>query len=94
VPLYDFECKKCGLEFEQVRKIADRERVRCTRCGGSTKVLITCRKTKDWFQPHFNEDIDGTPHYIQSRGQLKELCKKNGLYAPYVFGQGWNISEI
>jgi len=73
MPLYDFKCLYCGIEFEEVATIADRNDVKCG-CGSPTKVLITNSKSQDWFKPHFNEHMGPNGTYITSRTHLKELC--------------------
>lgn len=37
--------------------------------------------SKDWFRVHINEDFDGTPIEVRSKGHLKELCKKHNVYS-------------
>jgi len=42
MPLYDFECKKCGHKFTLLIGVADRDKVTCPACGGSEiKQLIS-----------------------------------------------------
>lgn len=78
MPLYDYKCKKCGLEFENFACINDRNRVQC-KCGGKAELLITAKKTKDWFYPHWNEHFGNTPIYVRSRNHLRQLCKEHGV---------------
>jgi len=34
VPIFEYRCRKCGHEFEELETIADRDRERdCPRCG-------------------------------------------------------------
>ncbi|MBE9550634.1 MAG: zinc ribbon domain-containing protein [Proteobacteria bacterium] len=33
MPLYEFRCKKCGCQFEQIVFLADGEPVKCPKCG-------------------------------------------------------------
>lgn len=80
MPLYDYQCKKCNCEFEEVQKIEDRYNVPCPKCGRKSDLLITCSK-RDWFRVHINEDFDGTPIEVTSKKHLKELCKKHGVYS-------------
>ena len=37
--------------------------------------------SRDWFRVHINEDFDGTPIEVRSKGHLKELCKKHRVYS-------------
>jgi len=93
MPLYDFKCGNCGNEFEQVAKIAEKDSVTCPKCGSKCDTLITCSRV-EVFKPFYHDDFGLEPVLVKSKGHYKELCKKHGVYAPHVFGQGWNISEI
>lgn len=33
MPLFEFKCPECQLEFEELTSLAEREHVRCPRCG-------------------------------------------------------------
>ena len=93
MPLYDFGCLECGKEFEEFSKISSKHLVKCPSCGGECKGLIGGTKV-EIFKPFVTEDFDDTPVRVESKAHYKELCKKHGVYAPHVFGQGWNRSEI
>lgn len=93
MPLYDYKCVKCQTLFESLQKIADRQTAVCPRCGyiGTLQMSTFADHT---FKPFWHEDFTDTPVLVQSKSHYKDLCKKHGVYAPHVFGQGWNISEI
>jgi len=95
MPIYDFECERCGKTFEGVCRISERCSQRCPDCGGKGKVIITKVNQIDKGYPFIHEDLtpDG-PVEVKSRKHYKELCKKYGVYAPHIFGQGYNIGEI
>lgn len=80
MPIYVVQCNKCEKQFEQFSSIDKRHEILC-ECGGDTKLLIPRSYGKDWFRAHINEDFDGTPIHVESRGQYKELCKKHGVQA-------------
>jgi putative FmdB family regulatory protein len=92
MPLYDYKCNECGLEFEEIRKIIDRYNAECPKCKGSVEIIPKAKL--QIFKPFINEDFDGTPILVESKAHYKQLCKKHGVYAPHVFGIGWNRSEI
>mgnify|MGYP002067901107 CR=1 FL=1 len=78
MPLYDFRCRKCEKVFEGFKKW-DEPTPKC-KCGGETHVLMNT-KGRDWFQPHWNENIAEKPIYIESKKQYREECQKRGLMA-------------
>ncbi|MBW2107840.1 MAG: zinc ribbon domain-containing protein [Deltaproteobacteria bacterium] len=42
MPLYEYRCTKCGLEFERIVFSTDKQRVTCPQCGASqTKRLLS-----------------------------------------------------
>lgn len=41
MPTYEYECTKCGHQFEVFQKITDKPRSRCPRCSGKVKRLIS-----------------------------------------------------
>lgn len=94
MPLYDLKCTRCEHEFEAYSKINEREEVRCLKCKGACEVLITKSPPhRDWFRPHWNENIDYEPVYVRSKQHLKDLCLKNNLTCR-ALGDVRNIKEI
>lgn len=41
MPLYEYQCKKCGHRFEKIRKFSDKPIKKCPECGGSVEQLIS-----------------------------------------------------
>jgi len=41
VPTYEYECTKCGLEFELQQAMTDKPRQRCPECRGKVNRLIS-----------------------------------------------------
>lgn len=80
MPLYDYECIECNHIFERFSSIEKKDFYECPKCYRTAKLLITCNK-RDWFRPHWNEDITGTPIYIESKEHYKKVCKDNGVFA-------------
>ncbi len=41
MPLYDYSCPKCGVEFEIICSIADRDMPHRCECGGKAKRILS-----------------------------------------------------
>jgi putative FmdB family regulatory protein len=41
MPLYEYQCKKCGHRFEKIRKFSDPPIKKCPECGGAVEQLIS-----------------------------------------------------
>jgi len=39
VPLYEYQCEKCGHRFESIRKVSDPPPDGCPQCGGAVHKL-------------------------------------------------------
>ena len=40
MPLYEYQCKKCGHRFEKIQKFSDPEVRKCPECGGRVEKLL------------------------------------------------------
>jgi putative FmdB family regulatory protein len=41
MPLYEYECKKCGHRFEKIQKFSDKMVNKCPECGGQVEQMIS-----------------------------------------------------
>lgn len=41
MPLYEYECKKCGHRFEKIQKFSDKMVTKCPDCGGRVEQMIS-----------------------------------------------------
>jgi len=41
MPIYEYECEKCGLKFDLMRKIGGDDGVSCIKCGGCTRRIFS-----------------------------------------------------
>ena len=41
MPIYEYECRKCGTRTEVFQKVDDKPPVKCGKCGGRLEKLIS-----------------------------------------------------
>jgi putative FmdB family regulatory protein len=41
MPLYEYECTKCGHRFELIQKLTDKPPKRCPKCKGKLRKLLS-----------------------------------------------------
>lgn len=41
MPLYEYQCKKCGHLFEKIQKFSDKPIKKCPKCGGPVEQTIS-----------------------------------------------------
>ena len=41
MPLYEYQCKKCGHRFEKIQKFSDKPVKKCSECGGPVEQTIS-----------------------------------------------------
>jgi putative FmdB family regulatory protein len=41
MPIYEYECKKCGAHTEVMQKISDKPLTKCRKCGGRLEKLLS-----------------------------------------------------
>lgn len=41
MPLYEYQCKKCGHLFEKIQKFSDKPEKKCPKCGGPVEQTIS-----------------------------------------------------
>jgi len=41
MPLYEYECTKCGHRFEKIQKFSDPHVKKCPECGGKVEQVIS-----------------------------------------------------
>jgi len=41
MPLYDYECPRCGERFEETRSLKERATAPCPKCGATAKKVLS-----------------------------------------------------
>ena len=59
MPLYEYQCEACGLQFEVRQKFSDKPVSECRECGGSVQKLISqsgfALKGGGWYQQGYGQ---------------------------------------
>lgn len=59
MPLYEYQCESCGLQFEVRQKFSDDPVSECRKCGGSVKKMISAAgfalKGGGWYQQGYSQ---------------------------------------
>jgi putative FmdB family regulatory protein len=90
VPLYIYECQKCGLEFEHTCMMSQHTKSRICACGGTANQIVTggsgmigLGSSRDWSQesggrgkwnPQLNDYVKN-PSDILEKGKAKGMAR-------------------
>jgi putative FmdB family regulatory protein len=66
MPIYEYECRKCGAHTEAMQKVSDKPLTKCKKCGG--------RLDKKWSLSGFQFKGDGwyVTDYSAKKSEAKE----------------------
>ena len=74
MPLYEYQCQKCGHRFEKIQKFSDPLVKKCPECGGKVEQLISAPavqfKGSGWYVTDYAKK-SGTPHSGKNGGDIK-----------------------
>src|SRR5690349_20383627 len=64
VPIYEYQCKKCGHRFERIQKFSDKPVTTCPECGGKVEQLLHAPavqfKGSGWYVTDYARKSSGT----------------------------------
>ena len=87
MPVYTYECPKCGAINEEFHTVNDRLNVKCT-CGSSMEIVIGKGvMTFKEILPYFDR---GMGCYVESRSDRKKKMAARGLREAGDAGDKWN----
>src|SRR5690349_3186313 len=70
MPVYEYECKACGRDFEYQQRMADPDKTTCEVCGGSLERLISrtafSLKGGGWYK-----DLYASPKPAEGKSEAK-----------------------
>jgi putative FmdB family regulatory protein len=84
MPIYEYECKKCGHRFEVIQKFSDKPRKRCPECRGALERLISPPairfKGTGWYVTDYADKKKGSDREAEDKpaaGDSKTADKKS-----------------
>ena len=80
MPLYEYECKKCGHRFERIQKFSDAMVKKCPDCGGKVEQMISAPavqfKGSGWYVTDYAKRSG--PSSSSESGAKSESNKESG----------------
>ena len=65
MPLYEYECEKCGHRFEKIQKFSDKMVKKCPECGGRVEQMISAPavqfKGSGWYVTDYAKGSGNVP---------------------------------
>lgn len=82
MPLYEYECSKCGNKTEEFHSVKDRYNQKCPKCGNKMNIIIQ-PVVSHIFEPFWHPNLDSKPVWIKSRKHLREESEKRNMTSFY-----------
>jgi putative FmdB family regulatory protein len=76
MPLYEYQCKKCGHRFERIQKFSDKMVKKCPDCGGPVEQMISAPAVQFKGSGWYVTDYAKKSHAPASDGGSKESKKE------------------
>lgn len=77
MPLYEYRCKQCGEQHEEILRVAERLQPAPCKCGGQRELIVSLPA---------NAYISGYPYFdpvfereVTDPGHRRKLIKQHGL---------------
>jgi putative FmdB family regulatory protein len=71
MPLYEYECTKCGHRFEKIQKFSDNPVKKCPECGGRVEKTISAPavqfKGSGWYVTDYAKKSGGSSASSESK---------------------------
>jgi putative FmdB family regulatory protein len=82
MPLYEYECKKCGHRFERIQKFSDAMVKKCPDCGGKVEQMISAPavqfKGSGWYVTDYAKRSGSSSSDSGGKSESKESAESTG----------------
>ena len=79
MPLYEYECTKCGHRFEKIQKFSDKMIRKCPECGGRVELVISAPavqfKGSGWYVTDYANKSGGSSSSDGGKDSKAETAK-------------------
>jgi len=79
MPLYEYQCTKCGHRFEKIQKFSDKMIRKCPECGGRVEQLVSAPavqfKGSGWYVTDYAKKSHAPAASSDSGKDVKETKK-------------------
>jgi len=83
MPMYDYECRKCGEVTEEFHRVWDEPVISICDCGGEVRRIIKAIQVlgdnHPVWEPYWDENLGEQPILVKSREHRRRLMKERGL---------------
>jgi putative FmdB family regulatory protein len=80
MPLYEYQCEKCGHRFEKIQKFSDKMIKKCPECGGRVEQVISAPavqfKGSGWYVTDYAKKSSGASSSDGGKDSKKEDTSK------------------
>jgi putative FmdB family regulatory protein len=80
MPIYEYECTRCGSQQEVIQKFSDKPIVKCSRCSGKLQKLISQSsfhlKGSGWYVTDYSNKAKKTASSSENDGSSSKETKK------------------
>jgi putative FmdB family regulatory protein len=107
VPLYEYECEKCGKHVEKIEKVQGPYLKKCPSCGGRVKRLISRSaiqfKGSGWYVTDYargsnrgaeKSDNSGSAEKSESKAESKTDSKSDSKSEPKSASEGKEKKKV
>ena len=78
MPLYEYQCEKCGHRFEKIQKFSDRMVKKCPECGGRVEQMISAPAVQFKGSGWYVTDYANKSHTPSPEGGGSDSKKEDG----------------
>ena len=86
MPLYEYECRKCGHRFERIQRFSDPMVKKCPKCGGAVEQVISAPavqfKGSGWYVTDYRQKTAGSDSGQKSGAGEDSGAKKDAKPKP------------